>query len=244
MPDPWCPAISSGQCVEPSIHDQRLGSVRHRFVAGFYPATALTWIHLRCLWWFGSELLARAPDDDSRFGDSDKVTKSSLWQSLQLSGGFGVWHLTHLTVASFKVSFSGVESSQCSYCAELLNSRPHRITRVPTSTCLGYQLLEDEKRMEKTTGIQSIHVNSIKTYDIIFTSHLIISHRVINHSPTSTFPGLVPICAFQNERALAEKTASNARAEKVSGCWLYWLYLFQTSERSFSSSRPGNSYYN
>lgn len=64
-------------------------------------------------------------------------------------------------------------------------------------------------------------------------SHLIISHRVINHSPTSTFPGLVPICAYKNERALAEKTASNARAEKVSGCWLYWLYLFQTSERSW-----------
>ena len=72
--------------------------------------------------------------------------------------------------------------------------------------------------MEKNAGIQSIHVNSIKTYHIIFISHLIISHRVINHSPTSTFPGLVPICAYKNERALAEKTASNARAEKVSGC--------------------------
>ena len=77
----------------------------------------------------------------------------------------------------FKVSFSGVESSQCSYCAELLNSRPHRITRVPTSTCLGrYQLMEDEKRMEKNAGIQSIHVNSIKTSD--FSSYHISYHIV------------------------------------------------------------------
>ena len=145
-------------------------------------------------------------------------------------------------VASFKVSFSGVESSQCSYCAELLNSRPHRITRVPTSTCLGYQLLEDEKRMEKNAGIQSI-----LSKHMILSSYHISSYHIVSsiiHQPQP----------YKKRASLSRKDLVQCQGGK--GVWLLivlvvfvpdigkilqeaWPFLF-----SSSSLHQGNSYYN